>query len=200
LELYSHCDEEKAIGDASTSYSRIRYHPSTVGRIKLHVPDAKIIYMVRHPIERMESAYVEHMATPGGQIFSSINDAVKRQPMIVDSSRYWEVFDAYRAYFDASRIKILWFEEYITNTIGVFQGVCRFLEIDDTYTPDIDRERRNSRENSSVRMAQQGRSNIRVNTTWDDATRQWVIDQIREDNCRFLAHFGRPKNHWGDIY
>src|SRR5277367_1155718 len=96
LKLYSHCYREKAIGDASTSYSRIRYHPDVVERIQKHVPDAKIIYMVRHPLKRMESAYVEHLASPGGQVFLSINDAIRQQPMIVDSSRYWEVFDAYR--------------------------------------------------------------------------------------------------------
>src|SRR5277367_2845210 len=92
LTLFKHCRDKKAIGDASTSYSRIRYHPSVVERIRAQVPEARIIYMVRHPLQRMESAYVEHLATPGGLVFASINDAVKRLPMIVDSSRYWEVF------------------------------------------------------------------------------------------------------------
>jgi hypothetical protein len=88
LRLYEHCSNRKAIGDASTSYSRIRYHPQAIERIKQHIPKAKIIYMVRHPLERMESAYVEQMCSPGTKVFSSINDAVRRQPMIIDSSRY----------------------------------------------------------------------------------------------------------------
>ena len=200
LRLYSHCDDEKAIGDASTSYSRIRYFPKTVERIKEHVPGAKIIYMVRHPLERMESAYVQHMATATGLVFSSINDAVRRQPMIVDSSRYWEVFDAYRQKFDESRIKIIWFEEYIADTTAVFQDVCRFLEIDDSVIPDTGSARVNSRENATTRMAQLGRSGVKVNTAWDEETRKWVIDQIREDNCRFLTHFGRPRDYWGALF
>jgi hypothetical protein len=200
MELYRHCAGKKALGDASTSYCRIRYHPLTIARIHEHVPEARIIYMVRHPLKRMESAYVEHLCTPAGKDLDSINDAIRRQPMIVDSSRYWEVFDAYRQKFDESRIKVVWFEEYIANQTAVFQDVCRFLEIDDTVVPDFNRELTNSREHGFERMAQFGRSRDQVNTAWDEETRQWVINQIRDDNLRFLAHFGRPKDFWGDLF
>jgi hypothetical protein len=200
LELFSHCRDQKAIGDASTSYSRIRYHHSVVDRMRQHVPEAKIIYMVRHPLERMESAYVEHICTTGRLVFTSINDAVRREPMIVNSSRYWEVFDAYRQKFDESRIKIVWFEEYIANQTAVFQDVCRFLEIDDSVVPVFDRENTNSRENASHRLAQRGLAHLQVNTTWEAKTQKWVINKIRDDNCRFLAHFGRPIDFWGDLF
>ena len=200
LKLFEHCTKAKAIGDASTSYSRLRYYPQTLERLKRHVPNAKIIYMVRHPLERMVSAYSEHACTPGGPVYLSVNDAVRQQPMIVDSSRYWEVFDAYRQKFDEARIKIVWFEEYTANTTAVFQDVCRFLEIDDTVLPDTARERTNSRQKAGNRLTQLGRGDVALNTAWDEETRRWVIDQIRDDNCRFLAHFGRPKNHWGDLF
>jgi hypothetical protein len=200
MALYSHCTGKKALGDASTSYCRIRYHPLTIGRIKEHVPEAKIIYMVRHPLKRMESAYIEHLCTPAGTGIASINDAIRRQPMIVDSSRYWEVFDAYRKEFDESRIKVVWFEEYIANRVAVFKDVCRFLEIADCVTPDFQHELTNSRELGYERMAKLGRTKDQVNTTWNEEARQWVINQIRDDNCRFLAHFGRPKNFWGDLF
>lgn len=200
LSLFEHCHEKKAIGDASTSYSRIRYHPSTVSRLQAHVPEAKIIYMVRHPLKRIESAYVEHLGTPGTMVFPSLKDALRQQPRFVDSSRYWEVFDAYRQKFDETKIKIVWFEDYIADTTAVFQDVCRFLEIDDSVAPDTARERSNSREVASQRMARRGLSIGQVNTAWDEPARQWVVDQIRDDNCRFLAHFGRPRDFWGDLF
>jgi hypothetical protein len=200
MKLFSHCSGKKAIGDGSTSYSRIRYHPLTVGRIHEHVPEARIIYMVRHPLKRMESGYIEHLCTVAGKDLTSINDAVRRQPMIVDSSRYWEVFDAYRQRFSESRIKVIWFEDYIADQTAVFQDVCRFLEIDDSVVPEFNRELTNSREHSFKRMATLGRSKDQVNTAWDEETRHWVIDQIRDDNCRLLAHFGRPKDFWGDLF
>jgi hypothetical protein len=200
LKLYDHCNAQKAIGDASPTYSRVRTFPAVIERIKEHVPKAKIIYMVRHPLKRIESDYVEQACGPENQAFSSIREAIKLLPGILDASRYWEVFDAYRQKFDESKIKIIWFEEYTANTTAVFQEVCRFLGIDDTVIPDLERERTNSREQAAVRMAAIGRSHARLNTSWDVETRQWVIDELRDDNCRFLDHFGKPRNYWGDVF
>jgi hypothetical protein len=185
------------IGDASTSYSRIRYFPAAPARIERHVPHAKIIYMVRHPLRRMEAAYVEHMCTPGGQVWSSINEAVVCQPMIVDSSRYWEVFDAYRRHFDEARIHIVWFEEYVVDPVTEYRQVCRFLEIDDTVVPDLSRERRNGRAEAAARLERVGRGHIKINTVWDSAVRRDVLGRLRDDNCRFLEHFDRPRTYWG---
>lgn len=200
LQRFSECKGKKAVGDASVSYSRIRYHPSTIQRIKQHVPDARIIYMARHPLQRMESGYIETLCTPVGKDLTSINDAVRRRPMIIDSSRYWEVFEAYRQQFAESQIKVIFFEEYIANQTAGFQDVCRFLEIDDSVSPDFNREMTNSRQENFKRIATLARSPEQMKIEWDDETRQWVIDQIREDNCRFLTYFGRPKNLWGDLF
>jgi hypothetical protein len=132
-------------------------------------------------------------------LYSSINDAIRKQPMIIDSSRYWEVFDAYRKRFDESRIKIVWFEEYIANTTNVFQDVCRFLGIDDTWIPDLACERTNSRNFAEMRLAKLGRENVSINTSWEVSCKKWVINQIREDNINFLQYFGRPLDYWGDL-
>ena len=66
--------------------------------------------------------------------------------------------------------------------------------------PDLERERTNSREEASVRLAKLGRGNVKPNTTWDEEVRRWVIGQIRDDNCRFLDYFGRPRNYWGELF
>lgn len=198
--LYSHCKNEKAIGDASTSYSRIRYYPNVIQRIKHHIPTVKIIYMVRHPLERMESAYVEHMATSGGTMFNSISDAVTRQPMIVDSSRYWEVFDAYRQYFPEDNIKIVWFDEYVNNRESAYQEICNFLgiSVDDGYKQN--KELTNDRSNALNRINQLGRNKTAIDTTWDPIVRKRVINDIRDDSLKFLQHFGKPADYWGDLF
>ncbi|MGH7940139.1 MAG: sulfotransferase family protein [Limisphaerales bacterium] len=200
LALFSHCRDKKACGDASTSYSRIRYYPTVVERIYRYAPNAKIIYMVRHPLKRMESAYIEHLCTRESGVFPSINEAVKRQPMIVDSSRYGEVYEAYRRRFGESQIKVVWFEEYVAQKAAVYQDVCRFLGICDTVIPDSSRESINGSGEAEQRMGRIGRSKIKVNTEWDEETRRWVIHQIRDDNCRFLDQMGRRRDYWGDLF
>ena len=200
LELYTHCSGRRAIGDASTSYSRIRYFPSTIARIGQHVPDAKIIYMVRHPLKRMESAYIEHLCTPGGHVFLSINDAVRQLPMIIDSSRYWEVFDAYRRSLGEARIKVVWFEDYVANPEPVFRDVCRFLDVDDAAPINFGHQKLNSRASAAERLAAINRQNIRIDTDWDSQTRQHVLDLIRDDTRRLLTHFGRQSETWNDLF
>jgi len=200
LKLFQRCEGKSAVGDISRSYSRIRYHPQVVERIQEHIPRAKIIYMVRHPLDRMVSAYVEHMNQPKPPAFVSVSDAVRKEPMIVDSSRYWEVFDAYRQKFDEAQIKAVWYEEYVENPVRIFQEVCRFLEISDTVTPDLGPERANPRadaEEASINISNAGSP---LTTTWEEETRQWVIGQIKTDNCRFLQHFGKPLDYWGNLF
>ena len=199
--LYSHCRDELAIGDASTSYSRIRYHPQTIARIRRHVPDALIIYMVRHPLRRIQSAYVERIATHGAaQHFGSFCNAVKQAPMMIDSSRYWEVYSRYSEVFGASRVLVVWFEDFVANLETEFAAVCRFLGIDDAANIDFGAIRTNSRDDVRERLRQRGHDQLSVDTAWDDATRDWVIATLRDDNLRLLRHFGKPDSYWGEPF
>jgi hypothetical protein len=200
LAKFSECAGKKAVGDASTSYCRIRFHPHTIERIYERVPEAKIIYMARHPLQRMESGYIEMLCTPAGQTMPSLMQALRRFPMIIDSSRYWEVFDAYRKKFGEEKIKVIFFEDYLVNQMEHFRDVCRFLQITDTCTPDLSREMTNSRDQNYKRLKAYGRDPEKIDTHWDQDTRQWVIAQIRDDNLHFLEHFGKPRNYWGELF
>ena len=187
-QLFLHCGGKAAAGDASTSYSRLRYYPRTIERIQRHLGMPKIIYMVRHPLHRIESAFAEHLRTPGAPRAASINEAILRQPMIVDSSRYWETFDAYRKAFGEANIKVVWFEQYSADPIAAFKEVCGFLGIDLRFTPDLSRESRNAR------------GPARADCAWDPELKRAVLRALREDNLRLLRHFGKPESHWGGIF
>lgn len=202
LQRFSHCRGKLAVGDASTSYSRIRYHHDTVERITHHIPDVKIIYMVRHPLNRIVSAYIERLGSVDlSHAYPSVNHAVLAEPMMIDSSRYWEVFSHYNHYIDECRIKIVWFEEFIGDTVNTFHDICRFLNIEDTIIIKPDNKYQNSREQvlSQLRSVV-GDKRAMADTTWDAEVRTWVLSQIRDDNTRFLDHFGKPRNYWGDLY
>jgi len=198
--LYRHCGDCLATGDASTSYSRIRYHPETITRIVDHIPSAKIIYMVRHPLKRMESACLEHLATPGNPLrFKSVDEALKKQPMIIDSSRYWEVYDRYRRSFPEDNIRIIWFEEFIKDPHQVFSEICDFLGIDKDIKVNIEGINKNSRQDAIRRIKSLGNQNA-INLSWSAETKSWVLDLIREDNLTFLKYFDKPSDYWGELY
>jgi hypothetical protein len=195
LSLYSHCRGERAIGDASTSYSRTGAFPQVVDRIVRHAPGVKIVYAVRHPLDRIESAYVEWMATPQNTIlFPSVREAVRSNPNLLDSSRYWKQISAYRRYFPDERIKILWFEDYVRDPDAVLSGLFRFLgvadvKIDRSDVPVLTRE-------SRVKLMRSMGRNIDIDTRWDRATRRWAIEQLGDDPRKFLEWAGKPADYW----
>jgi len=198
---FQHCRHEIAVGDASTSYSRIRYHPETINRILEHIPDVKIIYMVRQPLDRIVSAYIERIGSVDfNKAYPSINHAVQAEPMMIDSSRYWEVYSYYRAHIDEERIKVVWFEDFIDNTLDTFHMICRFLDIDDSISIEANKAHQNSREQvlNTISHNRHG-SYLEYNTTWDNKVRAWVLDQIRDDSKCLLDHFDKPLNYWGDL-
>jgi hypothetical protein len=198
--LFDHAGAAKAVGDASTSYSRLRHHPDTLKRIVEHLGhEVKIILMVRHPIKRIESAYLERMSTPGNQREASINVTVKNQPMMINSSRYWEVFDAYRTVFGESNIKVVWFEEFIKDTTQEYAAICDFLQINRHTMNDAD-IKINSRDSVQQRIADLGQEYSDNELKWLPEVYQWTVDQLRDDNLRFLAHFNKPVHYWGELF
>jgi len=194
--LFSHDTGEKAIVDASTSYSRARAFPNTIMRIIQHVPDAKILYSVRHPLDRMESAYIEWMTTPGFQsIEYSINDMVRREPNIIESSRYWKNISVYRKYFSDRNIKIIWFDEYVADPDAVLADVFKFMGVDPCIKIQYSHLAIASSEDRIQKMQLSGRP-LHIDTTWTSMDRQWVIEQIGNDTRQFLEWCQRPTDYW----
>ncbi|MCP3675717.1 MAG: sulfotransferase [Gammaproteobacteria bacterium] len=200
LSMYAHCSNEIAIGDASTSYSRIRKNPDTIKRIYKFTPDAKIIFMIRHPLKRIESAYAERILTPNISHRPSLSESVHQIPMMVDSSRYWEVFDAYRQIFPEKNIKIVWFEEFIKDQSKVFATICQFLGISDDAIIASNSKHLNSRVDKEKRRSDQGISLDNFDSKWEVETKAKVIDQLRDDNLKILRYFGKGDDFWGDIF
>lgn len=200
LTLFQHCGAEKAIGDASTSYSRVRYHPDVVARINHHCPEARIIYMVRHPIERMESAFMEHIKLAGRLVFKDINVAICKQPMILDSSRYWEVYQAYRQFFPENRIHIIWFEDFIKNPVAQIQECCQFLEVNRDFNPDMTLTEQNERSKniSLINGLDQGQMDKILQ--WVPELKAKVLAELKDDNLQFLKHFKQTKDYWGELF
>ncbi len=60
---FAHYDGEPVIGEASVSYGSIPFRKNVAGQLHEYNPDAKIIYVVRHPYRKLVSGW--KMATSG---------------------------------------------------------------------------------------------------------------------------------------
>lgn len=107
--LFQHAAGKRAVGEASTSYSKRFQFPGTAKRIFCDLPRVKLIYVVRHPFERIESQWMHnvHMGWSPADFKRALLD-----PRLIDPSRYWAQINAYRDYFPDEQIKVLFFEDF----------------------------------------------------------------------------------------
>src|SRR5436305_3297739 len=84
--LFRSAGAEELRGESSTHYTKLPTYPRTVERMAQDLPRLKLIYVMRHPIDRLISQYVHEVT--GGKISGGLREALDRHPEQVDYSRY----------------------------------------------------------------------------------------------------------------
>ena len=76
--LFKDAAPDDLCGESSTHYTKLPTYPHTVERLKEAVPDAKLIYVMRHPIDRLISQYIHEWSE--GVIRVPIDKALDSPP------------------------------------------------------------------------------------------------------------------------
>ena len=142
--LFKGVTSEKAIGEASTLYL---YSLKASERIRHHVPDAKLIAVLRNPVERAFSSYL-HCVRDRGEPLTDFAQALRQEETRIENvwgpiwhyknvGFYSAQLERYFDLFRRDQIKIYLYEDIKSNAVGVLQDIFRFLEVDDTRIPNI---------------------------------------------------------------
>ncbi len=150
--LFKGVSNEVAIGEASPGYL---YSPKALERIHHYLPDARLIAILRDPVERAYSNFFNLVR----QDIEPLTDFV--QAMSLEEKRisnnwsfrwhykqrgfYYTQLRRYFDLFDRDQIKVYLYEDFRTNSINVLQDIFKFLEVDDTFVPDISHKHNVSR-------------------------------------------------------
>lgn len=118
----------RALGEASTSYTKYPRYSGVPERIAEHLPEAKLIYVVRHPIDRMRSHYQHNVAL--GEERAPIDEALLQNPAYIDCSRYAMQLERYLSLFPRGRISIFPSEDLRSARAETVRKVLEFLEVD----------------------------------------------------------------------
>jgi len=97
------------------------------------VPEAKLIYSLRDPIDRIISHYVHNYAV--GRENRTIEDALSNldsNPYVCNSEYYMQL-EQYLNYFPKTNILIITAEDLHSHRRKTLQKVFRFLEVDDNF-------------------------------------------------------------------
>jgi len=159
--LFSQAEPHQVCGEASTIYTLWPHFPETAARIARWLPHVKLIYVMRHPVDRAYSYYVQLIKNAQNtrrqlkiiQTFEeSINSDVMQvvsppvpDPKIVDShlpkcpglyldgSHYIKQIEQYLQFFPREAFLFLLMEDLIQSPADSIKRVFKFLEIDDEF-------------------------------------------------------------------
>ena len=128
-----------AVGEASTAYSKSPIVRGVPGRIAEHIPDCRMIYLVRDPIERIRSHY-EHRVAIGAERLP-LADAVFEEPIYLTCSRYADQVDRYREHFPREQLLVIRSEDLLRSRQATVRRIFRFLDVDPDFVPStLDQE------------------------------------------------------------
>jgi hypothetical protein len=127
--LYRRARPEQARGDATTSYSKLPDYPDVAARASVVLPEPpKIVYLVRHPIERIVSQYRFELAH--GRATGDINRVVLEDHRYVAYSSYAVQLTPWVQTFGREHVMVIAFETFIADRTRVIAEVSRFVGIE----------------------------------------------------------------------
>lgn len=129
VKLFASADDGCICGEASTAYTKMpRFMGVAENAYNLLGANLKIIYVVRHPVDRAISQYMHEFGESKEEL--NINHALKRNERYLDYSKYHNQIQPWLTIFGRQNILVLEFEEYISNRRLHLDKVCAFLDVD----------------------------------------------------------------------
>ena len=141
--LFAGVQEEIAIGETSPLYL---YSEKAAAEIKATLPEAKLIVILRNPVDRAFSSYA-HLLREGFETLSFEESLTHENQRICDrwaplwyytqKGFYFQQLQRYYERFPASQIKVYLFEDLCKAPLNVVQDIFAYLGVDPNFEPDL---------------------------------------------------------------
>lgn len=123
-----------ARGEASIRYTAYPKRCDVPGRISAIVPDVRLIYLVRHPVDRMISHLWMDMRQ--GVPVGAPDETLLEQPRFVNVSRYSMQIERYLEYFPREQMLVVKSEDFRTKRARTLERVLGFIGVETALLPD----------------------------------------------------------------
>lgn len=159
LSLFADALHEKRVGEASIWYL---YSKRAASEIKSFDPQARIIIMLRNPVEMLHALHSQLLFN-GDEDEEDFEAALAAEearkeglrlpanPQIVEALFYREVIKyteqvkRYCDVFNEAQIKIIIYDDFKQNAAQVYRETCAFLDVDTGFSPNFRVVNRNKR-------------------------------------------------------
>ena len=123
--LFDEAPEGAICGESSTHYTKLPTYPKTIERLKTYVPNAKFIYVVRHPLDRLVSQYIHEWTM---RLTSEpIDQAIDNLPILKEYSLYSMQLKPFFETFGPEKIQLVFFDSLTKQSQKELERVCQFI-------------------------------------------------------------------------
>ena len=130
---FAGAEDALAVGEASPSYTMVTSFPGVPARIAEMIPDARLVYILRHPVERMRSHFLQRVID--GTEDRRPDDAFLQDLDYLHTSRYAFQLEHYLEHFPAPHILLITSEDLRADRLRTLQRVFAFLGVDPSHVP-----------------------------------------------------------------
>ena len=142
--LFQKVSNERAIGEASTSYL---YNLDAPRRIRHYVHDVKLVAILRNPVDRAYSNFL-YMSRRQLEPLLDFGQALTEEGARIRNhwaptwhykqrGFYCNQLRRYFSLFQPKQIGVWLYEDLSADPIGLIRDICQFLGVDDSITPNI---------------------------------------------------------------
>ena len=123
-------NEKPLNGDTTPGYSWAHIFPKVAERIHETVPDVKLIYIIRDPIDRIIS-HLHHDLYRDRFSPKKVDEAVLKDQQYVRTSQYYYQISHYLEYFDKKQILFVETNDLKADLNGTLNKICEFLGVEE---------------------------------------------------------------------
>lgn len=125
LNLFSSADSDDICGESSTHYTKLPTYPETVKRLQQYLPNVKLIYVMRHPVDRLISQYIHEWTQK--TVSGNLNQALKKRPELYEYSLYSMQLEPYLETFGPENLLPVFFERLKQYPDQELARLCNFI-------------------------------------------------------------------------
>ena len=191
--FFSEVQNEKAIGEISTSYL---FGEKVPERIHAYHSEMKFVVMLREPKARAFSNYWhsskngfdklpfdEAVILEEERTTKLEGDLIEIAPYsYIGRSLYVQQFKRYLNYFNPSQFHISLFEEFILNPFDELNRICKFLNVDTEYSWDL--------------IEKEINKSSPIGHSYSEKTAQMMNDLFKSENAELAELFDLNLDAW----
>jgi hypothetical protein len=171
--------DQRLRGESSTHYAKLPDLSEAAARLQARRPDARIVYVIRHPVDRLVSHFMHGWSE--GWYGDSIEEAVAQDSSLVDYGRYAMQLRPWLERFGAERVLLVAYDGIRSRPQLVLDRVGRFLGAEEPLRWRDDLAPRNV---STERVKQGWFRRCLVDPVWATSLRRAIVPKSLRNTVR----------------